>query len=134
MPRTRLIAAAAATLLALPAVPADAGDRPLPGAGGFDTISSTGTCDAESTWTLSARSRGLRIQLILELATGQPGERWRARLSQNGETIARGGRKSRADGSVRLRRPAANLPGVDEFAVVARNKTTGEKCRGTLSY
>lgn len=136
-----LTAIAVATTMALSVMPASASERPnhqgghpMREAGGFDAITSGGPCADSSLWELAARSRALRVMISLRISNTEPGDRWRIRLHQNDRRIARGNRKARIDGSVQMRRPARNLPGVDEFVLIARNRTTGETCKGTLTY
>ena len=91
-----IAAAAAAMIVGAAAAPA-AADRPFPRAGGADSFSATGVCSGDSTWTLSGRSRALRVLLTLEVVGGEHRDKWRYRLAQNGEQLARGKRRTRLD-------------------------------------
>lgn len=102
--------------------------------GGADTITMTGECTDGSQWRIDARSQALGILLRAGVSSDAPKERWRFRVKQRGDRVAKGARKTGRNGEFVVRGRTANLPGVDVFRFVARNKTTREKCRGTLRY
>ena len=116
-------------LLTVPAPGAAAGPQD-----GRDVVSMSGECSAGSTWTLAARSRALRVQVGARVSSPGTGQQWRLRLAHNGRPIARGRRLMRPNGSITIRRATPNEPGIDQFAITARNRTTGEICRGVLAY
>ncbi|MEZ5185722.1 MAG: hypothetical protein R2720_08255 [Candidatus Nanopelagicales bacterium] len=134
--RTTLGAAAmVAVLSASLAAPAAGQPRPKPRpTGGSDTIVSSGVCDAGSTWTLTGRSRFLRIVVGARVDTDRGRQRWVLRIKRDRTTVARVSRKSNGRGVVRVKGKVRNRPGADTFTFIARNRTSAETCRGTLTF
>ena len=130
---TSVVATTAVAAL-LTAGPALSADDPLFARGGADAITASGTCADDTMWTLSGKSRGLRVLVRLELQ-GEPKQRWRIRFTHNDLQLKRDRvKKTRRDGTLRLRRPARNRPGTDLFAFRATNRSTDQECQGQLSY
>ncbi len=137
--KTRTAIAGTALALALStalSVPAVGRPRPVPVdlTAGSDAIVTTGTCDAGSTWTLSGRSRFLRIVVEARIATNQPRSRWVLRVRHNQVAVARVSRKSNFGGLVKVKGRVRNQMGPDTFTFIARSRTTGETCQGTLTF
>jgi len=108
---------------------------PGPGpAGGSETLVSSGVCDAGSTWTLSGRSRYLRVYVEARVQTDRRRSRWVVRVIHNQNTVAMRSRKAKGSGVVRVRTRVRNAPGPDTFTLIARNRTTSETCQGTLTF
>ena len=113
------------------ATPAVAQPSPNGGAG---TIVTTGVCDAGSTWTVSGRSRFLRVVVVARVDTDTPRQRWVLRLKQNQRNVVAKSRKSTKRGVVKVKGRVRNQPGPDTFMFTARNRTTAETCQGTLTF
>lgn len=113
------------------ATPASA--RPSPN-GGAGRIVTTGVCDAGSTWTVSGRSRFLRVVVVARVDTDTPRQRWVLRLTQNQRNVVAKSRKSTKRGVVKVKGRVRNQPGPDTFTFTARNRTTAETCQGTLTF
>ena len=107
--------------------------RPGQPAGGSDRIVTTGVCDAGSTWTLSGRSRFLRVVVSARIDT-TPRQRWVLRVQHNQVTVASLSRKSSGRGVVKVKGRVRNEPGMDTFTFTARNRNTNEICQGTLTF
>ncbi|MFN8128233.1 MAG: hypothetical protein U0R28_05490 [Candidatus Nanopelagicales bacterium] len=131
MRRTKTTAVAALALAIVATAPAVA--RPGQPAGGSDRIVTTGVCDAGSTWTLSGRSRFLRVVVSARIDT-TPRQRWVLRVQHNQVTVASLSRKSSGRGVVKVKGRVRNEPGMDTFTFTARNRNTNEICQGTLTF
>lgn len=104
--------------------------------GGSERITMTGRCATGSAWTLSGRSRFLRID-VEGRVDGQrefKRSRWVLRLQQNQNTVAVRSRKATGAGVVKVKARVGNLPGPDTFTLTALNRGTGETCQGTLTF
>ena len=93
----------------------------------------TCVCDAGSTWTLSGRSRFLRVVVSARIDT-TPRQRWVLRVQHNQVTVASLSRKSSGRGVVKVKGRVRNEPGMDTFTFTARNRNTNEICQGTLTF
>lgn len=117
---------------------APAAARPGPSgpgfSGGSDTLVSSGVCDAGSTWTLSGRSRFLRVDVEAKVQTDRRRTRWVVRVVHNQTTVAMRSRKATGSGEVKVKARVRNQPGPDTFTLIARNRITGETCQGTLTF
>lgn len=113
---------------ALPVAPAQ-GARQHP-AGGGDAIVSSGTCSGSSGWIMAARAKNRGILLVISIRGGRPGGPWRIEATHNGRRIP----TARPGGGRHVARPTPNLPGIDTYAFVARNRLSQETCSGALSY
>ena len=137
--KTTAITGAALALLvgATLATPAAARPGPEPrgtNSGGSDRISISGTCDAGSSWTLSGRSRFLRVQVEgrVDGERRRKRSRWVLRLQHNQDTVVVRTRK--ATRRVKVKARVRNLPGPDTFTLTAFNRKTGETCQGSLTF
>jgi hypothetical protein len=137
---TKAITSAALALVvgATLAAPASARPRPEPrgtNSGGSERITMSGTCDAGSRWTLSGRSRFLRIEVegLIDAQRRRKKSRWVLRLEQNQNTVAVRSKRG-SGGGLKVRARVANQPGPDTFTLTALNRTTGETCQGTLTF
>jgi hypothetical protein len=128
MRTTRLLAgtAAAATLLATAAVPAQANDG--------DVIR-RGSCSETADWKLKVGPEDGRLEVEGEVDSNRVGQRWRWQIRHNGNVSARGRAVTTArSGSFDVERRVVNAPGVDRIAWRAVNRATGQTCRGGLRF
>ena len=128
------LALATAASLATPAI-AGPGPEHRAASGGSDRISVSGTCDAGSRWTLSGRSRYLRIDVEGRVDAQRRGKksRWVLRLAQNQSIVAVTSKKS-GGGGLKVKARVGSQPGTDTFTLTALNRSTGETCQGTLTF
>ena len=106
-----------------------------PAAAGDGDVISRGSCSASSDWKVKASPENGRIEVEGEIDSSRVGQTWTWKLLQNGSVAARGqGVTAARSGSFEVRRVLPNLPGTDVVAIRARNASTGEACRGSLSY
>ncbi len=97
-------------------------------AGGGDAIVSSGRCSGSSGWIMAARAKNRGIVLVISIRGGRGP--WRIEATHNGRRIPTG----RPGGGRHAARPTPNLPGVDTYTFVARNRMSQETCSGALSY
>jgi hypothetical protein len=127
-------------VLALSAgITAPAAARPGPSlsgsGGGSERISISGTCDAGSRWTLSGRSRFLRIEVEGRVEPQRrKRSRWVLRLLQNQAPVDVTSKRTSGGGGLKVRARVGNQPGTDTFTLNAVNRTTGETCQGILTF
>lgn len=107
--------------------------RPGGPGGGAGRIATSGQCSGNSTWSLSGRSRFLRVVVTARVDTA-PRQRWVVRLEHNQSTVAAFTRKATGRGVVKAKGRVSNQPGPDTFTFVARNRSTAEICQGTLTF
>lgn len=138
--RPRILASAAAVLALTATVAAPAAARPDREArglnsGGSDRISVSGTCEAGSRWSLSGRSRFLRIDVEgrVDGKRSRKRSRWVLRLAQNGTPVAQVSKRS-SGGGLKVKTRVGNQPGTDTFTLTAQNRSTGETCQGNLTF
>jgi hypothetical protein len=131
---TTTISGAALALALSASLAAPAVGRPGPPSGGSDRIATAGTCSAGSTWTLSGRSRFLRVDVEARVETDRGRQRWVLRLLHNQTTIALRSRRATGGGVVKVKARVRNEPGPDTFTLIARNRNTAETCQGTLTF
>jgi hypothetical protein len=124
---TRFVAAALlTTAMALPAMPAMAGDR--------DVIRE-GNCSGRTDWKLKASPENGRIEVEGEIDSGRAGQTWKWRLVHDGSLSAKGEAVTRGrSGSFEKRRVVVDFRGTDKLVFKARNPQTGESCRGVVNY
>lgn len=131
---TTAIGATALALALSASLAAPAVGQPGPSSGGSDRIATSGVCDAGSTWTLSGRSRFLRVDVEARIDTDRRRARWVVRLQHNQTTVALRFRRATGGGVVKVRARVRNQPGPDTFTFIARNRITAETCQGTLTF
>lgn len=126
------VLAATCALGLLSGIPAARADRAT-AAGGADTITSSGRCSAGASWTMGARAqrRGILVAVRVQSA---PWQRWRIVLRHNGTPVMLTVRGTGPRGVATVKRRTPNLPGVDTYTVVARNRAGQETCTGALAY
>lgn len=110
------------------------GGAPAAFANDGDVIA-TGPCTAGSDWKLKASPEDGQIEIGFEVDQNQVGDTWRVIIRQNGERIFRGQRVTQApSGSFEVERRVANTAGDDVFTARAENLSTGEICRGKVTF
>ncbi len=110
------------------------GGAPAAFANDGDVIT-TGPCTAGSDWKLKASPEDGQIEIEFEVDQNQVGDTWRVIIRQNGTRIFRGQRVTQApSGSFEVERRVANTAGDDVFTARAENLSTGEICRGKVTF
>ena len=120
-----LLASAVAAALAAPAsVAAKSSD-----------VIARGSCSASSDWKLKASPDDGRIEVRGIVDSDVGGQRWRWKMLHNGSVSARGRATTESgSGEFRVRRLMVNVPGDDRIGWRAKNRKTGEVCRGNLTF
>ncbi len=95
----------------------------------------TGACTNRSDWKLKLSPENGAIEVEFEVDTPRVGQTWSLRLKHNGNVFWTGNRTTQVpSGSFEVERLRANRAGTDSFVARAVNMTTGEVCRGTVSF
>lgn len=103
--------------------------------GGDDDVQTAGNCSAGADWKLKAKEDDGRIEIEYEVDSNVNGQKWRVRITDNGNVVFNGSRTTKGpSGSFEVERKVTNLAGVDKFVGFARNAATGETCRGRLNF
>lgn len=93
-----------------------------------------GHCSGASVWKLKLGPEDGRIEVEFQVDQNRNDRLWRVSLTQNGTTVWRGSRYTRApSGSFTVRRVLANRAGADRIVARATNVRTGEVCRGVAT-
>jgi hypothetical protein len=120
---------AGALLTAAVAVPA------LPAAADEDDVVREGSCRGRTDWKVKASPEDGRIEVEGEVDSNRTGQRWRWRLLHNGSLSDRGTKATRGrSGSFEVRRVVVDLRGTDKLVFRARNRGSGEICRGVVNF
>ncbi len=123
-------AMSAATLVATPALAHasdDDDDR--------DETIRTGQCTGPTDWKLKAKSDDGGIEVEAEIDSNRTGQAWRWVIRHNGSVSARGTSVTTGrSGSFDVERRMTDLSGTDRFVLRATNPTSGETCRGVLTW
>ncbi|HEX5017383.1 MAG TPA: hypothetical protein VFX15_07345 [Actinomycetes bacterium] len=94
-----------------------------------------GNCSARSDWKLKASPDDGRIEVRGIVDSDVGGQRWRWKMLHNGSVSARGRATTESgSGEFRVRRLMVNVPGDDRIGWRAKNRRTGEVCRGNLTF
>jgi hypothetical protein len=126
MKKVLSIAIGAVMALSLFALPASAGGREVTRSGG---------CSARSHWKLKVKADDGGLEVEFEVDQNVVGDTWAVRIVQDGDRIFAGRRTTQApSGSFTVERTTRNNAGTDNFVARARNLSTDEVCRGTLSF
>jgi hypothetical protein len=126
MMRKMSVLMAALMALSIAAAPASAGGR---------EVRERGSCSAGSTWKLDVKKDNSRLEVEYEVDQGVSGDVWRVRIRQNGDRIFAGRRTTAGDsGSFDVSLRTRDRSGSDRFVARARNTSTDEVCRGTLTF
>lgn len=130
--RTRLrrpgLAAALPALLLL-------GPLSSPAVAGEGDVIVRGSCSGRADWKLKASPQDGRIEIEGEVDSNRNGQTWHWRIRHNGEVSAKGRAKTAgASGSFEVRRMLVDLRGEDVIGWRAKNRASGERCRGHLRF
>jgi hypothetical protein len=108
--RTLTVTAVVAGALGVFAAPASASH------GGGGAVQNSGSCAAGGTFKLKAKHDDGRIEVQYEVDTNRAGQVWHVRLTDNGTTIFRGARTTKApSGSFEISKHIANRAGTDSI-------------------
>lgn len=128
MPRLRALVPASlvAVLLVLP----------MAGRAAESRIKTTGACDfGPSTYVFVVSQFDPATLKVRVVITGSvPGQEWAMFLTDNGEKVIRNVKVVALDGSVRWARKTPDRLGIDEVAMAANNRDSGEICTRTITY
>jgi hypothetical protein len=121
-----VLAAAGATLPAIPAVAHGGGD---------DRVIRTGSCTGRADWKLKVKSDDGRLEVEGEVDSNRIGQTWRWQLRHDGSLSAHGVRQTAGrSGSFSVERRLVNLAGTDRVVFRAVRTNTGEVCRGVIRF
>lgn len=94
-----------------------------------------GSCSGYADWKLKASPENGRIEVEGEVDTSHNGRVWRWRIRHDGGVSARGKKTThRPSGSFTVRRVLVNRSGRDAIGWRAKNRRTGQTCRGFLRF
>jgi hypothetical protein len=126
------IAALTLSTLALPLAAMAPASASHGGGGGVRTH---GACGGPAVWKLKAKPDNGRIELEAEVDSNHSGQVWDWTIKHNGSRSAKGASTTHgASGSFTVRRLMVNLGGKDNFSFRAERRSTGDVCRGTISF
>jgi hypothetical protein len=98
-----------------------------------DEVENRGDCTGISDWHIRIRTDGPNLLDLTWEAGEVAGQQWRVRMVYNGDTVFSGITTSGADGEFDIDVEVDNQAGLDVLRATARNMTTGEVCRGSVS-
>jgi hypothetical protein len=95
-----------------------------------------GNCSARADWKLKASPEsGGSIEVEGEVDSNKVGQSWHWKIKHNGSLSARGTKRTVApSGSFTVRRVLVDLRGADDILFKARNSSSGEVCRASLTF
>ena len=98
------------------------------------SVRNAGRCTGgDSTYSLAlSRYDRNTLRVRVRIANSTPGQTWQIFGSDNGSRIFAVKRVVPSDGSVSVRKRAADLRGRDRVKVAAGNSDSGEACTGTV--
>ena len=92
-----------------------------------------GGCTGSTHWKVKAGHDDGRIEFEGEIDSNHNGQTWHWRLRHNGSVSARGTATThRPSGSFEVHRRVVNLKGTDTLVFRAKNRHSGEACRGRI--
>jgi hypothetical protein len=99
-------------------------------------VRTSGSCSASTDWKLKTKTEdNRRLEVELEIDSNRNGQKWYLSISDNGKRVYTSSRHTHVpSGSFEVERNIANRSGTDRITAVARNKATGEVCRGALTF
>lgn len=122
-------AAMAVAVLASAALVATA----TPAAANGDDVIRRGSCSGSTNWKLKAGPDDGRIEVEGEIDSNRSGQRWHWRIVHNGSLSAHGVKTTQPpSGSFEVERTVVNLSGTDRIVFRAKNRASGEVCRGIV--
>lgn len=105
-----------------------------PAAAKSGDVIAQGHCSGSSVWKLKLSPEDGRIEVEFQVDQNRNDRLWRVSLAQNGTTVWRGSRYTRApSGSFTVRRALVNRAGADRIVARATNVRTDEVCRGSAT-
>jgi hypothetical protein len=102
--------------------------------GGTPDVRASGTCTIGATWKLKAKPDDGRLSIEFEVDSNRVGQTWSVRVTDNGNRIFAGTRKTLAPSgsfSVEMLRP--NPAGADTIRARAVNTVNGSVCVGHVT-
>ena len=125
--RTATAAVALAAALAVPLGPAAQAKE--------GELIRTGSCSGSADWKLKvARDDGV-LELEWEVDSNRSGQVWRVRIFDNGVRVVATQRTTAPpSGSFSVEKRIPNRAGTDLIVARARDLSSGQLCRGTLTY
>lgn len=127
--RMRTVLATAALVSAL-IVPETA----LPAMAGDGDVEREGSCGRRSDWKLKLSPENGGLEVEFEVDQNVSGDRWRVIMRHDGRRFFKGHRTTKGpSGSFEVRRVVNNHAGRDHVFAKARNLSTNEVCRGSVS-
>jgi hypothetical protein len=103
--------------------------------GGDREVIKSGSCSGNATWKLKAKADDGRIETEFEVDQNRVGRKWRVIIKQNGIVRADVIKTTQApSGSFEVRRLLPNMAGSDFIVAKATALTTGQTCRGELTF
>jgi len=124
-----LAAGVAVPVLAAPSALASSGSRH----GGGSRVEASGTCTGGGTWTLRAKADNGALEVEYEVDTNVVGQAWKTVVTDNGTTIYRATRTTRApSGSFEAEVRTANRAGKDVIRATATRN--GRTCSGSVTF
>lgn len=90
------------------------------------------SCSRRAEIKLKASPENGRIEVEAEIDEATPGNRWNVVLKKNSSTLFRGTRTVNRAGNIEVRRVTSNGAGAERISAIARNLSTGERCRVAL--
>jgi hypothetical protein len=103
---------------------------PATAASAADSVTRSGACSANSTWTLrAAEAAGDQAALRLTINSPRAGQTWSVQLFRQGNQFFSAQRTTNAQGDFTVNRSAREVNGVDDvYTARAQNLRTGETC------
>ena len=92
-----------------------------------------GSCTGSSRWELQLEREHGRIEIDLDVDTPRSGQTWVVKLKHDGDVFTKVRRVTDAEGEFEVDRSRNNRPGTDKIGFRAKNKATGEICKGSLT-
>jgi hypothetical protein len=95
-----------------------------------------GPCSFQSDWKIknSPENNGQIIEIEFEVDQNVVGDTWKVVLKYNGQRVFSGNAVTQApSGSFEVQRNVTNAPGADTSVGIAKNLSTGEVCKGSVT-
>ena len=114
-------------------VAAAASTAPVASAKDGDVIQ-TGSCSGSGDWKLKLSPDNGKIEVEFEVDTNRNGQTWHVKIKRDGNVLASGSRVTQApSGSFEFRTRVSNTAGADTIVARARNRASGQVCRGVAT-
>jgi hypothetical protein len=100
---------------------------------GGNDVRRSGACTSGAAWKLKAKPDNGRLEVEAEVDSSRAGQHWRWRIFHDGRLSMHGRATThRPSGSFSVERLLVNTPGTDRIGLRAVNRSSGERCHGTL--